>query len=232
MWEFFFFFLMDQQLLGIFSSPWNLKQYLREERSTYYRNVVNVREKPCLLAEQQTHEVMEMDVIKTSRQEKKKYCRDVFSYSEDSEARPSFFSPSFSSPWAELTLACPDRLESVPGKTGHLSLPIHLTPPPSPLLLNYPEANLLLHLTPWVRTGETTRVLYSILHWWNITKKQCPHCWGKVLYETTFFFHLIYRNLVPKWTHVCIWQSKLLFVPLLSSLGDNRPVLKVKLQMC
>lgn len=38
-----------------------------------------------------------------------------------------------SSPWGDLFLACPDGLESVPGKTGHPSPPLHLTPPPSPL---------------------------------------------------------------------------------------------------
>lgn len=79
-------------ITGIFSSPWNLKQYLRKERSTWCRNVVNVREKPYVLAEQKTQGVMEMDVIKTSRQEKKN-CWDVFSYYEDSRSFPLFLFP-------------------------------------------------------------------------------------------------------------------------------------------
>ena len=75
----------------------------------------------------------------------------MFSFSENALAVPSPPSISLSSPQADFSLACPDGLESVPGKTGHPSPPLHLTPPPSPLLLTCPEANLPLHLAPGVR---------------------------------------------------------------------------------
>lgn len=57
----------------------------------------------------------------------------MFSYYEDSEACPSFPSISFSSPQADLTLACPDWLESVPGKnqspeSSNSSYPTSISP--------------------------------------------------------------------------------------------------------
>lgn len=106
---------------------------------------------------------------------------------------------SLSSPRADLSFACPDGLESFSGKTGHPSPPLHLTPPPSPLLLTCPEANLRLHLAPWVRTRETAPQ-HSALMKHHI--KQCAHCWAKVLHETTFF---------SSWFTATLFQNELMY---------------------
>lgn len=129
-----------------------------------------------------------------------------------------------------ISLACPDGLESVPGKAGHPS------PPPS----SHPTSISPFPHLPWGEPPPPSGTMSKNRNHRDdpqhsaLTKhyvKQYPHCVAKVLCGTTFF-QLIYSDIVPKWTHVCIWQSKLLFVPLLLALGDNRPTLKVKLQMC
>lgn len=104
---------------------------------------------------------------------------------------PSLLFPLFLFPPLGLispSLACPDGLKSAPGKTGHPSPPLHLTPPPSPLLLTCPEANLPLHLAPWVRAGGTSAVLRKRSALMKHYVKQYPVCWAQLLEETTFFF--------------------------------------------
>lgn len=82
--------------------------------------------------EQKIHGVMEMEMIKVSKRGKERLMRGCFLFLGTLSLSSSFLSFSLF-PRADLSLACPDGLESVPGKTGHPSPPLHLTPPPSPL---------------------------------------------------------------------------------------------------
>lgn len=104
------------------------------------------REKPSFWEEEKTEGVMEMDTIKASEGEKRLMRCDkrCFPFLKTVLLFPLFLFP----PLGLISLACPDGLESVPGKTGHPSPPLHLAPPPSPLLLTCPEATLPLHLAP------------------------------------------------------------------------------------
>lgn len=66
-------------------------------------------------------------------------------------------------------------------------------------------------------------------------RKQCPHCWAKLLYEPTFFSPFDLQKPRSKRNpcmHLTIRTFVFCFVPLLSPLADNGPALKVKLQTC
>ena len=134
MWEVVFcflsFFLMGQQLQEHFHLPGIYKEekYLKGQRS----NIMEKHFEPEFREEEEkTAGVMEMDTIKTgekieAKQEKDWWdmIRGVFLFWRLT-CCPSLPSLSLSSPRADLSPACSDGLESVPGKTGHPS------PPPS-----------------------------------------------------------------------------------------------------